>query len=207
MIKLGYVRTSRTDLDQEVQITALVREGIDRDLIFQDLGMSGIVPPGERPGWKDLQQQVALGLMGNGQVQVYVFELSRLGRSFLETLNTINDLEAQGVQVISVSPTEAWSRTADRKIRDLILSIFAWVAERERDNLIERTRAGLQLARSKGVKLGRPELVIPWKDVKEARERGLSWSSISRLLDIPYGTLLVKKKTRKDLQGWSGKGP
>jgi len=78
-----------------------------------------------------------------------------------------------------------------------MLAIFTWVADRERENLVERTQAGLERARAEGKKLGRPFREIPWKKVDEYLGKGLTLSAVSRLLDIPYSTLVVQNRKRK----------
>ena len=70
-----------------------------------------------------------------------------------------------------------------------MLSIFSWVADRERENLIERTKLGLARAKAEGKSLGRPQRVIPWKRVRELQDKKISLAAISRILDIPYTTL------------------
>lgn len=123
------------------------------------------------------------------EITLYVFEISRLGRSFLETLNTVRNFETSGIRVWSLSPAESWSQIEDKKLRDLMLSIFSWVADRERENLIERTKLGLARAKAEGKNLGRPQRVIPWKRVRELQDKKISLAAISRILDIPYTTL------------------
>jgi putative DNA-invertase from lambdoid prophage Rac len=91
--------------------------------------------------------------------------------------------------VWSLSPAESWSRIEDRKLRDLMLSIFSWVADRERESLIERTKLGLERARSEGKQLGRPVRKLPTNRIKELRDKKISLAAISRILDIPYSTL------------------
>jgi len=131
-------------------------------------------------------------------ITLYVFEISRLGRSFLDTLNMVRTLEVSDVRVWSLSPAESWSRIDDKKLRDLMLSIFSWVADRERENLIERTKLGLARAKAEGITLGRPKRVIPWKRVTELQEKDISLAAISRILDIPYTTLYRHNSLRDE---------
>ncbi len=186
MIKIGYVRVSREDQNAENQIKILLDEGLQRESIFVD-HISGISSMEGREGFARMMQFIK---DHNGEpVTLYVFEISRLGRSFLDTLNMVRTLEISGVRVWSLSPAESWSRIDDKKLRDLMLSIFSWVADRERENLIERTKLGIARAKAEGIALGRPKRVIPWKRVTELREKNISLAAISRILDIPYTTL------------------
>lgn len=151
--------------------------------------MSGTVPAFERFGFHALLDYIRTP--GHEITTLYVFEISRIGRSFLETLDVVLRLEEEcGVIVWSLSPKEAWTQTTDRPIRNFMLAIFSWVAERERGNLSERTKAGVARARGEGKHIGRPFRDINWRKVDEYREKGLSWSAISRVMDIPYSTLI-----------------
>jgi len=110
--------------------------------------------------------------------------------------------------VWSLSPQEEWTQQTEPSIRNLMLAIFSWVAERERENLSERTKAGVARARSEGKHLGRPFRDINWRRVDELRDEGLSYSAISRVMDIPYSTLVKAKDRwrhlyRPSLQTWS----
>ena len=191
MVNIGYVRTSRADQYPENQIRELVAHGIDRNHIFTDEGISGSTPAQERPGFQAMIEFIDLH-----DVQVlYVYEISRLGRTFYDTIDVVRELEeVRGVIVWSLSPQEGWTQTIDRSMRNLMLSILAWVAERERDNLRERTKAGLQRAKEEGKHLGRPYRDINIKKVREYREKGISWAAISRIMDIPYSTLMRRKE-------------
>lgn len=184
LIKCGYVRVSREDQNPENQIQLLEKEGVPLENIFVDK-ISGVSNARDRPGYSDL----LTFLSDKPEVVLYVFEISRIGRSFLDTLQTINLLERAGTRVWSLSPAESWSRIEDRKLRDLMLSIFSWVADRERESLIERTKLGLVRAKAEGKVLGRPARKIPVARVKELRDKKISLAAISRILDIPYSTL------------------
>jgi DNA invertase Pin-like site-specific DNA recombinase len=194
MIKIGYVRVSRDDQNVENQIRVLLNEGLKREVIFVD-HISGMSTMEEREGFTAMMEY--LKTCNREPVTLYVFEISRLGRSFLDTLNMVRTLEKSGIRVWSLSPAESWSRIDDKKLRDLMLSIFSWVADRERENLIERTKLGIARAKAEGKILGRPKRLIPWKKVHELQEKDISLAAISRILDIPY-TTLYRQKVQKD---------
>jgi len=89
-----------------------------------------------------------------GQVQaVALWALDRLHRSLPGAVNTVLELDRLGVQVLSVR--EPWLDTSG-PVRPLLVAIFGWVAQQERERLIERTRAGIARARAQGKRLGRP---------------------------------------------------
>lgn len=195
MIKIGYVRVSREDQNADNQILLLLDEGLTRDAIYVD-HISGVSTIEEREGFSKMMQFIP---DHHGEpITLYVFEISRLGRSFIETLNLVRTLEESGIRVWSLSPAESWSRIDDKKLRDLMLSIFSWVADRERENLIERTKLGIARARAEGTPLGRPKRSIPWKKVRELEEKKISLAAISRMLDIPYTTLYRHYAQKKD---------
>lgn len=196
MIKIGYVRVSREDQNVDNQIKVLLAEGLPRESIYVD-HVSGISTMEEREGFARMMQFIKDHV--GEPITLYVFEISRLGRSFLDTLNMVRTLEVSDVRVWSLSPAESWSRIDDKKLRDLMLSIFSWVADRERENLIERTKLGLARAKAEGIILGRPKRVIPWKRVTELQEKDISLAAISRILDIPY-TTLYRHNSQRDEQ-------
>ena len=191
---VGYVRTSIKDEKIENQKKA-IRDKYGDIKIFEDIGVSGIVPAKQRNGFSELLQYIEEHL--NEVDGIVVFELSRIGRSFIETLNLVTELERKGVRVISVSPQESWTTMESSEIRQLITMIFTWAADMERKNLIERTKQGIARARSEGKHIGRPKRKINWREFDKWRKKGLSVSAISRVMDIPYPTLIVKVRERE----------
>jgi DNA invertase Pin-like site-specific DNA recombinase len=63
--------------------------------------------------------------------------------------------------------------------RDAVISILAVVAKQERVRRSERTRAGLERARSKGKTLGRRRVQVNGEQIARLRSSGLSWEAIS----------------------------
>jgi len=82
-----------------------------------------------------------------------VAELSRLGRNMLETLNIISELSQNGVSIIFVRQQELSTTGPHTK---LLLAIYSYFAESERDFISIRTRQGLAAAKAQGKQLGRP---------------------------------------------------
>jgi len=83
-----------------------------------------------------------------------VAELSRLGRNMLETLNIINTLSQAGIKIVFVRQPELSTTATHAK---LLLAIYSYFAESERDYISIRTKQGLAAAKAQGKQLGRPK--------------------------------------------------
>ena len=83
-----------------------------------------------------------------------IAELSRLGRNMFEVINLINQLSADGVKLIFVRQPELSTAGPHGK---LLLAIYSYFAEVEREFISMRTRQGLAAARAQGKQLGRPK--------------------------------------------------
>ena len=184
---IAYLRISKKEENIENQWEA-IKKFANEDLIFFEDIISGSTRAEERKGFKEMMEYIEK----MRPEKLYVYEISRLGRSMIETISIIQKLE-KIVFIIPVSEKERWLATTDRSVRNLIMAIFSWVAERERELLIERTKNGIERAKKEGKKLGRPAREIDWKKVNDFRNKGISYSAISRILDIPYPTLIRKK--------------
>lgn len=210
-ITIAYVRISQKEENidnQKKAIAEFLHKDINEIKFFEDI-KSGSVKAEEREGFSNMLKYIE----ANKPDIIYVYEISRLGRSMLETLNIIMQLENKGVIVYPISPKEKWLATVDKSIRNLIMAIFSWVAERERELLIERTKNALEHKKmelevngyfissktgKKIYKLGRPKRNIDWKSVENYREKGLSYADIARLLEIPYPTLMSQKRLKRN---------
>ena len=179
--KIGYARVSKTEQNADNQKRLLLAEGVPEDCIFADIGVSGTVPARKRPGFKMLLKFIE----DNPGVQyLYVFEISRLGRTMYETFELIHEIEQAGIIVWSLSASEGFMRNEDKSIRELLIAVMSWVAERERNNLIQRTHAGLDRARAEGKRAGPKRKNIDWDKVEEWRANEFNWVEIARRLKI-----------------------
>ena len=124
---------------------------------------------------------------------VVTWSLDRLSRRGIAELSSITaKLDCAGVALVSVK--ESWCDTSG-PVRDLLVSVMAWVAAQERARLSERTRAGLDRARAQGIKLGRP---CRHPALIEAGLRrvasGESFSAVAR--DLGIGATTLRRRRR-----------
>jgi len=112
---------------------------------------------------------------------IVVWKLDRWGRSLVELINELQDLNVLGVSFVSI--TEALDfTTPSGKAMAGMLAVFA---QFERDMLSERVKAGIAHARSKGKPHGRPKsAALKSEEVKKLMQEGYNKSQIARTLNI-----------------------
>src|SRR5918911_897148 len=143
-MNIGYARVSTDEQNLDSQIDGLVKAGCEHRHIFTDK-VSGTKD--QRPGLED-----ALSHLRPGDTLV-VWRLDRLGRSLRHLIDTVTSLAAEGVGFKSLQESIDTTTSGGK----LVFHIFGALAEFEREIIRERTRAGLDAARSRGRKGGRPK--------------------------------------------------
>ena len=138
---IGYVRVSTHDQNLDLQKDALTRAGCERILADHQSGAKA-----ERPGLRS-----ALDYAREGDTLV-VWRLDRLSRSLKDLIEMVTQLEKRGISLKSLHESLDTSSNSGK----LIFHIFGALAEFERNLIRERTEAGLQAARARGRKGGRP---------------------------------------------------
>lgn len=132
---------------------------------------------------------------------ILVTELSRWGRSTLDLLHTLRDLEGWRVSLIAMQGLTFDLSTAQGR---MLATILSGVAEFERGLIGERVRSGLAAARARGKRLGRRPGQRPKSDrltpkVLAAVEEGRSYRWIARDLGISKNTVAdIVKRSRSD---------
>lgn len=125
--------------------------------------------------------------------------LDRLSREGIGAMARYMDqLRAAGVRVLSHQ--EPWVDTAS-PVWDLLVAVFAWVAQQERQRTSERVPAGVASARASGKQLGRPRRVVDIEAVRARRAQGQGWRRIARALRVPMTTLRRSWKQYQNLLG------
>ena len=129
-----------------------------------------------------------------------VTALSRLGRSTVEVLKAVEKLTAAGVNtyILDLNLSTIDEREEENPVAKMVLTVLALGAEMERRLILGRLNSGRALARSKGVKMGRPkgstltkdELLAKYPEVVRHLKKGKnSIREISKLTGVSVSTV------------------
>ncbi len=210
---IGYTRVSSDKQDLQKQEHLLLKYAQEQDLRISDFIHVEI---SSRKDTKERRIDELLDWLDDGDV-LLVAELSRLGRNMFEVIDIINQLGENGVEVIFVRQPELSTAGPHRK---LLLAIYSYFAEAEREFISVRTKQGLAAAKASGKKLGRPKgsrdkerVLDPHREqIKEYLELGLSLRRIRTIinpqLERPISYPAYRYFVRQDpelLQSWQGR--
>lgn len=174
MAKVGYARVLTNHQSTDGQIDALIAAGVpnDEQHLFVDEGASNSKAP--RPAFDK-----CLDSLCEGDILV-VAKLGRLGRSLANLIELMRKLNAIGVGVqildnpaLNTYAPEGLDKDAAQRLRDqtdLLLGIFESLAQYEHALILDRTSVGLESARARGRKGGRPAVAADDPRVKRAKE-------------------------------------
>lgn len=152
-MKIGYARVSTNEQELGLQITALNNYGCDEIWTEKTSAVK------ERPELTKVLQKLRRG------DTLVIWKLDRLARSLRQLIILLDDLKNQGIELVSISDFII-SSSAQSMLYTQIIGAFA---QFERELMIERTKAGLEDAKRRGVILGRkPGLSITAEKKAEA---------------------------------------
>ncbi len=173
---IGYARVSTQDQNLDVHSEALTKAGCVR--IFNDK-ISGSRT--ERP-----ELTKALEMLREGDTLV-VWKLDRLGRSVKNLVDLVGELHQQGIQFKSLTDAIDTGTPSGR----FFFHVMASLAEMERELTVERTRAGLEVARQLGRKGGRRRQMTESKieSAKKLLANGVPPRDVATNLGVSVPTL------------------
>lgn len=174
---IGYARVSTHEQSLDLQIDALRGAGCEK--IFKDHGVSGVAA--ERPGLER-----ALKALSPGDTFT-VWRLDRLARSMLDLTDTVHWLQSNEVEFHSICELIDTSSA----VGELILHVLGSIVQFERRLIIERTRAGMQAARERGVTFGRKPVIDDetFREVLFLKGCGDSVATIAAEIGVGRSTL------------------
>ncbi len=184
-----YARVSTDGQDPEVQLQALRAHAIQRGWTiveeFVDHGFSGAKE--KRPA---LDRLMKAAWAGKFQA-VLVFRFDRFARSPKHLLTALEQFRSLKINFISLQ--EQFDTSTP--IGHAMFLIIGAMAQLERDIIRERVKAGLDRARSRGVRLGRPVAQAQPNEVAVLKQQGLSLPEIAKRLRCSRST--VKRRLKE----------
>ena len=181
------VSTDRQTVDMQIhELKAYVdRRGWDLLREFIDQGYSG--SDTKRPAFQEMMNEAKKRKFD----VLLVWKLDRLSRSMKDLVMVLNELGGLGIDFVSYDNNLDTSTPTGK----LVFHVIGAVAEFEKDIIKERVKAGLENAKRKGKKLGRPGIgdsVI--EEAKVLRGQGKSFRTIGKELGISEGVVRQRLK-------------
>lgn len=184
-----YYRVSTDKQDfriQELEINKFIAnlsEKPESIRIWKDYGISGNKT--NRPAYT---QMLESGFNGDFDTLI-VYKLDRFSRNASNAIQTILKLDEKGVAFISVTQP-VLNLGHSNPFRRTMLCAFAEIAEIERQTIVSRVKSGLEAAKKRGVKLGRPKLESDKIErIIELRKTGKKLTEISIAVNVSLGAV------------------
>ncbi len=179
-MKIGYIRVSRDKQATALQEDAMKKEQCER--VFIDK-MSG--KRFDRPEFLRM-----LDMARPGDV-IVVWRLDRLGRSLKQLIETVTLFGSRGIELRSLKESIDTATPTGK----LMFHIVAAMAEFERDVISERTQAGLEAARARGRRGGRPKAIQKIEPRNLARAKELYAAKSNTIAEVMQMTGFKSRNT------------
>ena len=196
-MKIGYVRVSTVDQNEARQIKALEEVGIDKIFMDKQSGKNF-----DRPNYKAMMESLSEG------DTLIIHSIDRLGRNYeeiIEQWKIVTKEKHVNINVLDMPllNTENNRDLTGTLISDIVLQLLSYVAQKERENIRERQREGIAIAKSQGKYKGGQEKKVD-EDLFEKNYtlfRGdmITKSEFAKRLDVSRPTLDKLLKQREDL--------
>lgn len=191
--KYGYVRVSSVEQNEDRQMIALERVGVNSNYIFLD-----------KQSGKDFhrpQYQMLVSKLKKGDL-LYIMSIDRLGRNYEEIQRQWRILTKEieidiCVLDMPLLDTRNGKDLMGTFIADLVLQILSFVAENERENIKKRQEQGIVAAKERGVHFGRPKIDVPddfEKILGEWEEKKISTIQVLEKCQMSKATFYRKQK-------------
>ena len=153
----GYIRVSSMDQNEDRQLAAMQKARVPQCNIYIDK-KSG--KDFKRPMYKKMIRKLRSGDL------VYIKSIDRLGRSYqdvVEQWQYLTRVKKVDIVVIEMPllDTRIGKDLMGTFLSDIVLQVLSFVAENERSNIRSRQKEGIEAAKQRGVKFGRPAIPLP----------------------------------------------
>lgn len=195
-MKIGYARVSTVDQNEARQMEALREDGVDRIYMDKKSGKNF-----NRP-----EYQKMISELHKGDVLV-IHSIDRLGRNYEEIITEWRkitkeieaDIIVQDMPLLNTSQNKDLTGTL---IADIVLQLLSYVAQRERENIRQRQKEGIAIAKARGKYKGRAKKEIDKKlfeDTKARWQNGeITKIQFAEIIGVSRGTLYKILGEEKD---------
>lgn len=148
MSLIGYARVSSESQNLNRQLDALNKQGVEK--IFQEK-ISG--KNTDRPALQEMLKFI------REDDTVIVLSLDRLSRNYNDIKDIITKIRKAGAkfQSLDLMPNSTGNPLMDTFMQDMMINMLSFVAQNEREKILERQKQGIQSAKKRGVYKGRPK--------------------------------------------------
>ena len=164
-MKIGYARVSTVEQNEARQMEALREEGVDKIYMDKKSGKDF-----NRPEYQKL-----IASLQKGDVLV-IHSIDRLGRNYEEiiaewrkiTKEIEADIVVQDMPLLNTTQNKDLTGTL---IADIVLQLLSYVAQRERENIRQRQKEGIAIAKAQGKYKGRAKKEVDKELFEKAKQR------------------------------------
>ena len=159
-------KTQKVDRQKQTIIEYSVTNNFKIDEFVSDV-ITGGTKAENRPNYYNMKKQLRRG------DTLIISDVDRLGRNADDVIVEIKDLQTKGIRVVALDVPflNDWEKMNDDSLSKMIIDIFvtlkAHIAQQEKEKIHDRVMQGLDVARAKGKKLGRPASGVPKDFIKE----------------------------------------
>lgn len=196
----GYARVSTKHQKEDRQIEALTEYGVANEDIFVDKESGKNFNREEYQLLKKILKRTKNNIL-------FVKSIDRLGRNYKEIQNEWREItqELKTDIVVLDMPlldTRQYKNLLGTFISDLVLQVLSFVAETERDKIKERQKEGIEVAKAKGKKFGRPKIEAP----QNFEEEYIKWKKGEQTAKATMENLELKRgKFYMFVKEWEGR--
>lgn len=190
----GYVRVSTREQNEVRQMIAMDKKEVPKENIYIDK-QSG--KDFERPMYHRMVKKLKEDDL------IYVKSIDRLGRNYEEILEQWRFLTKEKKVDIVVLDMELLDTRRGKDLMgtflsDVVLQVLSFVAENERKNIRERQKEGIEAAKMRGVRFGRPKRDVPdnFKQICYKWKKGeILGKEAAKLCDMPLTTFYGRARS------------
>lgn len=196
----GYMRISTKKESQTTdrQLITLKKYAEDNSFQFDEIveeRVSGTIKAENREEYGRLKRKLR-----ENDILV-ITDLDRLGRDADNVIMELKELKSKGIRVVALDMPymNEWKKVNDSSIYDMVIDIVitikAHMAQQEREKTVARINQGLDVARAKGKKLGRPQSEVPdtfkkeYKKFKDGKYGDMTAMGFAKMIGIGRSTL------------------